>query len=261
MLEPLSSELLSATKGDYSIPIFAIFAQAWHCIKGIKKALWGGFFLFLIIIVSLYIFFGLLLTVCNILHFYHLRVLCQFFAGGVISIFHISLSISLIFLALRHLRHQAIRANMVFEVRKNWEPLALISIAIYLLNEIFFLGACFILQKLIDSGSQHVLLIGELILIALFVVLYMYLTLLVTMTMLLIIDKKMQLRDSLKIACISINQHWVVNIVLLMLASLLLMLMSGITLGIGLIWFFPLFFLIPAIQYQQIFCKGNVSRN
>jgi hypothetical protein len=257
MSEALSPDLVSATTGNYSIPVFAIFSTAWRHIKGIKKAFWQGLGLLFLVMVGLYIVLGFLLAVCDIFYFDRLRAICQFFMGGFIEVFRLLLSISLIFLALSHLRGQTINAQIVFEFRKNYQPLAYMGILAYLFDQMLLSGTHFILHKLTDSGLPGVLVIGEGVWVVLFILLYSYITLLITMAMLLILDKKMQFKDSLKIALISINQHWVKNIVLLILASLLFLLGGIVTLGIGLIWLLPLFFLITAIQYQQIFCASN----
>ncbi|MES2997836.1 MAG: hypothetical protein V4700_00725 [Pseudomonadota bacterium] len=262
MSQSLPTDLIKATTGDYSIPLFAIFASAWHCIKGIKKAFWLGFCLLFLIMVGLYVLLGFILAVCDIFHFYHLRAVCQFFAGGFVDVFRLLLSISLVFLALHHVRKEKVNATMVFEFCKDWKPLAFIGVILYLLNQGLLLvsRANFISEyKLLGNEIKGVLIMGKSVELILFILLYSYITLLITMAMLLILDKKMQLKDSVKIALISINQHWFKNIVLFILASLLFLLVGVVTLGIGLIWVLPLLFLITAIQYEHIFCEGKIA--
>src|SRR5476649_2745588 len=116
-----SPPLEKAMINHYSIPIRTIFSEAWHHIKGMKKAFWGGFALLFLTLLGLFVIFQSLLLVCDIFQLYHLSMVCQFLAGGFTAVFRLLLSISLIFLSLQHIRNQPINSTMVFEFRKNWK--------------------------------------------------------------------------------------------------------------------------------------------
>ena len=259
MSESLSPDLVKASTGNYSLPIYAIFSKSWQSIKGIKKAFWGGFALIFLIIVGIYVLLGFLLAVCAVGHFYYVGVICQFFVGGIIEVLRLVLSIALIFLALHHFRKQTVNSAMVFKLRKNWKPLACIGILLYLLNIVLFSGTNLILYKFFAIGLNGIFASGLGLRFIVFAFLYAYITLLITMTMVLILDKKMQLKASFKIALKSINQHWFKNIALLLLAMLVFLVGGILTLGIGVIWLLPLLSLITAIQYEQIFCAAAPS--
>jgi hypothetical protein len=260
-MSQLPPDLAKASAGDYTIPITAIFAEAWQRIKGIKKAFWGGFALLFLILLGVYILLGFLLALCDLLHFYYLRSICQFFAGGIIEIWRLFISIALVFLALRHIREQAINASLVFEFRTAWKVFVFIGVLLYLFNLILLSGSNFILYKLDDAGFANVVAWGTGLRLTVFILLYSYITVLITMTVLLVLDKKISLKESFKIALQSINRHWFKNSALFFLATLLLLMGSVASLGIGVIWLLPWLSIIAAIQYQQIFCAGSLGHN
>jgi hypothetical protein len=259
MSSSLPPNLVKATTGQYSIPIATIFSEAWHRVKGMKKSFWGGFALLFLVLVGIYVLFECFLIVCSMFQFYSAEVLGRFIAGGFFEVLRLLLSMSLVFLSLQHLRHQAINSTMVFEFRKAWKPLTIIAITFYLVNFLLVFSGKFILNTFNTQGLQNLYAIGIDIQFIVFVFLFIYIALLITMSMLLILDKKMPLKQSVYIAFKSINQHLFKNIVLLLLASLLFLGIGLITLGIGLIWLLPFMSLVSAIQYQRIFCQDEAA--
>ncbi|MDQ8039604.1 MAG: hypothetical protein REH83_04280 [Rickettsiella sp.] len=241
----------------YSIPIRTLFSEAWCQIKGIKKAFWGGFALLVLTLLGIFVIFQSVMLVCAFFHFYMLGMLFQFIGGGFVEVFRLLLSISLVFLALQHARNQAINSTMVFEFRRVWKPLALIGIMLYLFHILLLAGDELISVSLFNFKIAWMLVSG----IGFFVLAFLctYIMLLITMAMLLILDKNMKLKKSLKQAFVAVNQHWFKNIALLLLASVVLIIAGTLTLGIGLIWLLPFLALISAIQYQQIFCEVHLE--
>jgi hypothetical protein len=259
MSSSLPTNLVKATTGQYSIPIRAIFAEAWQRIKGMKKAFWGGFALLFLTLLGVYVVFQFILAIFHVFHFADLSRVGQFIAGGFFEVLRLLLSISLVFLALQHLRNQTVNSTMVFEFRKNWQPLALLGTLFYLLNFLLVSGGRLILNHFYTNDLQTPFAIGTGIQFVVFVFLFTYIALIITMTMLLILDKKMALKESFNVAFKSVNQHGFKNIALLILASLLFFILGVVTLGIGLIWLLPFLSMISAIQYEQIFCEGRLE--
>lgn len=255
MSPSLPPNLVKATTGQYSISIRAIFSEAWHRIKGMKKSFWGGFGLLFLTLAGIYVLFQFFLAVCSVLQLYKAGAIGGFIAGGFFEVLRLLLGMSLIFLALQHLRHQSITATMVFEFRKAWKPLTIIAVSFYLLNFILVSGGKFILNKFNTPGLENAFALGMGIQFMVFIFLFTYISMLITMSMLLILDKKMSLKQSFVVAFKSINQHVFKNIALLLAASFLFVGIGLVTLGIGLIWLLPFMSLISAIQYQRIFCQ------
>lgn len=257
MSQSLPPSLVKATTGNYIISIRAIFSEAWHRIKGMKKSFWGGFSLLFLTLVGIYVLFQFFLAICSEFHFYQAEAIGQFIANGFFEVLRLLLSISLIFLALQHLRHQAINSTMVFEFRKAWKPLTIIAVAFYLLNFVLVFGSKMMLNKFYTQGLQNTFSFVTAIQFIVFVFLFSYIAMLITMSILLILDKKLALKESFCIAFKSINQHLFKNIALVLLASFVFLGLGLVTLGIGLIWLLPFISLISAIQYQRIFCQDE----
>jgi hypothetical protein len=78
------------------------------------------------------------------------------------------------------------------------------------------------------------------------------------MTVLLILDQKISTKKSLSLAFQSVNQHFFKNSFLIIITSIIFGFLALISLGVGLIWLLPMTSLVTAIQYNQIFCDGNL---
>ncbi|MFZ0219257.1 MAG: hypothetical protein WAL30_03525 [Candidatus Aquirickettsiella sp.] len=263
-----------ALSGDYRIPIKAIFLEAWYRVKGMKAAYWGGFLYFMLVMAVACLVLGLILalydvyvlplaTAHNAVSFYNVKLGLKFIVVGIVEILRFLLTASLAYMGLQHLRHQPIYARMVFSFRHAWRPLLIIALLLYLVNS-FIISSTHILldsalfkQQIIYLGS----VLGSIFLFAIFLVcffLYFYFSILVFMTVLLILDQKMASKQSLSMAFQSINQHFFKNIYLIVGTSFVFGLLVLMTLGIGLIWLLPMTSLVTAIQYNQIFCEGNL---
>lgn len=259
MSQSLSPELIKARTGNYSIPIAAMFAEAWHRIKGMKKTFWIAF----VLLFFMWVVVCALWLACDSLRFHFLRIICQIFVGGILESLQWFSSIALVFLALQHLRQHAIKVSTAFSLRKLWRVFVSIGFVLYLLFSLMLLaGGAFIFLIFIYTGIKHFTAIGGVgvgIGFILFSFLSTYITVLITMTVVLILDKSLPFRTSFKLAFQAINQHWFRNVALLFLASLIAGLGGIVTVGIGFIWLMPFLSMVLAIQYQQIFCEGNVG--
>ncbi len=272
MSHSLPPNLVKASTGDYHIPITSIFRQAWQCVKGIKKTFWGGFILLFLtlfivcvllsLVVALYVFLAIYPhNIISSLESAQLGAdpfysLLNFILVGILEILRLLLTASLAYLALNQLRHQSIQVEMVFEFRKAWRPLVLIGLLLYLFDSLALSASNFLLYYYPLTPSIFYLGFG--LRFVLFVLLYTYITIGFFMAILLILDQKMSLKESLSMAFKSINQHWVKNIALILLTSFAFVVLTLLTLGIGLIWLLPMVSLVTAIQYSQIFCEGRL---
>ena len=182
--------------------------------------------------------------------------LLNFILVGILEILRLLLTASLAYLALNQLRHQSIQVEMVFEFRKAWRPLVLIGLLLYLFDSVVLSASNFLLYYY--QLTPQIFYLGFGLRFVLFVLLYTYITIGVFMAILLILDQKMPLKESLSVAFKSINQHLVKNIALILLTSFAFVVLTLLTLGIGLIWLLPMVSLVTAIQYSQIFCEGSL---
>lgn len=263
-----------AISGDYRIPIKAIFLETWYRVKGLKASFWLGFLYFVLVMAGACLVLGLVLalydvfilpmaTAHNAASFYNFKLVLKFFVVAIVEVLRFFFTASLAYMALIHLRKQTIHGNMVFSFRHALRPLLIIGLLLYLFNSIIlsssnlFLHSALLKQQIAYLGTT----LGSIFLLLLFLIgffLYFYLSVLVYMTVLLILDKKLAWKESLGLVFQSVNQHPFKNIGLIIITSLVFGLLALMTLGIGLIWLLPMTSLVTAIQYNQIFCEGNL---
>lgn len=263
-----------ATSGDYRIPIKAIFLEAWYRVKGMKASFWGGFLYFVLIMAAACLMLGLVLALYDVLvlplatahnaaALYSLKLGLKFIVVGIVEVLRFLFTASLAYMALLHLRNLPIHATMVFSFRYAWRPLLVIALLLYLFNSFILSSTHIILQG--GLLKQQIAYLGAglggIFLLVIFLIsffLYFYFSILVFMTVLLILDQKIIWKESLRLAFLSVNQHFFKNIGLIIITSLVFGLLALMTLGFGLIWLLPMTSLVTAIQYNQIFCEGNL---
>lgn len=273
MSEPLTNNLQQAVSGNYRLPFKAIFLESWRRVSGMKLRFWGGLALFLLTMLVTFIILTFIVSLYVVLLMPHninvaptsvnvqltvspvVRVL-NFVVIGILEVLRLLLTTSLAYLALQHLRHHAISSNMVFAFRKAWQPLAIIGLALYLMNAILLLGSSSLLHH--HLLTPRVFYSGLSVRFILYALWYAYVTTVVFMAILLILDQQLTLKNSLGVAFKSINKHLFKNMGLILLANIGFVVLMVITLGIGLIWLIPMMALLTAIQYNQIFCQGNL---
>ncbi len=263
-----------AIRGNYQIPIKTIFLEAWYRVKGMKTSYWLGFLYFVLVMALTCLVLGLILalydvysvplaTAHNAVFFYNAKLALKFFVVGIVEVLRFLFTASLAYMALQHLQSKPIHASMIFSFRQALKPLVLISVLLYLVNS-FILSST---NVLLHSGivQQQVIYLGSVLASIFFFVIfvlcffiYFYLSILVFMTVLLILDQKTGIKQSLSLAFQSVNQHIFKNTALIILTTILFGLLVLMTLGIGLIWLLPMTSLVTAIQYNQIFCEGHL---
>ena len=265
---------IKAISGDYRIPIKPIFLEAWYRVKGMKASFWLGFLYFILVMAAACLVLGLILalydvfilplaSVHNVASFHNIKLGLKFIFVAGVEVLRFLFTASLAYMALQHLRNQPIHASLVFSFRQAWRPLVIIALLLYLFNSFIISSTNILLhsalfkQQIAYLGSG----LGSIFLLAIFLIcffLYFYLSILVYMMVLLILDQKISSKQSLGLAFQSVNQHWFKNIGLIVVTSMVFGLLALMTLGIGLIWLLPMTSLVTAIQYNQIFCEGNL---
>lgn len=265
---------IKATSGDYRIPIKAIFLEAWYRVKGMKAPFWLGFLYFILVMAAACLVLGLVLalydvfvlplaTAHNAATLYNLKLGLKFIVVAIVEVLRFLFTASLAYMALQHLRNQAIHASMVFSFRQAWRQLLIIALLLYLFNSFIISSTNILLHSLLIKQQIAYLGVGlgSFFLLVIFLIsffLYFYFSILVFMTVLLILDQKIVWKESLSLAFQSVNQHFLKNIGLIIVTSLVFGLLALMTLGVGLIWLLPMTSLVTAIQYNQIFCEGNL---
>ncbi|TLY47431.1 MAG: hypothetical protein E6K54_05910 [Gammaproteobacteria bacterium] len=274
MSDSNTANFSKALSGEYRIPIKAIFLEAWYRVKGLKASYWLGFLYFILVMAAACLVLGLVLalydvfilplaTAHDVAALYHLKLVLKFFVVAIVEVLRFLFTASLAYMALIHLRQQTIHANLVFSFQHALRPLLIIALLLYLFNSVILSGSNLFLHSelLIHQIAYLGSILGSIFLLLIFLIgffLYFYLSILVYMTVLLILDKKMAWKESLRLVFQSVNQHVFKNVSLIIVTSLVFGLLTLMTLGIGLIWLLPMTSLVTAIQYNKIFCEGNL---
>ena len=274
----LSPALFKAITGNYQLAIKAVFLEAWQRLKGIKKVFWAGFVLLILVMLGITEVLGLIVP----LH-------ASNWIKAWYAVLPLLFTIAMVFVSLYYLRNQSVNAVTALGFRKAWKPLVPITILFYFIHKVLFFGASLILSKLniilpVDTLFYNhkigeILFLSGLNLPLLVIALpYIYITTGIIMAMLLVLDQEVSLLQSIRIAFKSINQHFFKNLGLSSLAWLMLfsiiyiiklgmvffwivgMISIGVSLlvALSLIGLLPMFTLITAIQYRQIFCDDNL---
>jgi hypothetical protein len=274
MSNSIPPNFIKAASGDYRIPIKAIFLEAWYRVKGLKASFWLGFLYFILVMAAACLVLGLILALYDVFilplatahdanSLYNVKLGLKFIVVAIVEVLRFLFTASLAYMALQHLRSKPIHASMVFSFRQASRPLLVIALLLYLFNSLIISSTNLLLhsalfkQQIAYLGSG----LGSIFLLVIFLIcfcLYFYFSILVFMTVLLILDQKMLWKESLYLAFRSVNQHFLKNIGLIIVTSLVFGLLALMTLGIGLIWLLPMTSLVTAIQYNQIFCEGSL---
>jgi hypothetical protein len=243
MSHALPPSVISATKGEYDIPIKRLWRETWRQLLQMPKVFWQGFGLVMLVLFGMTIFVSFFYQWVDIglLHFQNhtaqlpnlhtlslLNKIKAVFAqliAGVIPVLLALLTVSFAFLALNHLRQQPIKASSVFVFLKNWQSLLLMSVLFYLLTRVSQAGL-FVLFKAIhlyplseQDLVKPIFVLGYAVPIFLAIFLDTYFLVVAFMGSLLILDQNMTFKKSVDVAFKSINRHVLKNSALLFLPS------------------------------------------
>jgi hypothetical protein len=277
-----SPDLRKGMQGQYTLNSRVIFEQAWVNLYGFKASFWKafilGFLTLLLINCTAYVIFYLLAVLIKaVIHnsdvlqwifliYLFVALLCLFFGEALYSLFIISLT----HCSLQWLRNQSIKAKDVFAFRARWKPLIGLMLVFSLIN----ITLSFVQLVSLDSPGLflHALsahhsatwfsfftwLIFYLFFVILFFLASLYCILLFSFAALLSFDKRtMDIKTSLRVAFKALNARLISHLRLFLLAILIFMLGTFLTLGIAVIWLVPWFSLVIALQYQTIFGERN----
>lgn len=248
----LHPNLEKATAGKIDLNVKSIIKESWHKVHGFKATYWKAFFLMFISMLLLNILLALptvifawqgesaLASTTNLVE--------DFFNKTISALF----SISLIYIAINHIAERPINAKMIFVFRERFKELILPAIFIAFLS--FLILYLFeSVKPLFYSFDLRIDVI--LLIISIFSLLLILGTVLTAfyMSMLVVLDKKLNGWKAIKI----VARIYAKNFFKLLGFSLIITLFSFscllLSLGIGLIWLFPMVSNIMAITYRQIF--------
>jgi uncharacterized membrane protein len=217
--------------GNYQISIGAIFSEAWAKISGLKGTLWLAwvFSIVPIMLVSAAINFilgkfGILVKPAgaSTTHLFSSYTLISQFLQLFVTL---PLAAGLLMLCIKLAVGVPVEATEVFKYFKKVLPLVGATLLVYVL---IILGTCLLILPGI------------------------YLAIAYSLAIQLVVEKNLGIWEALETSRKSITHHWF-SLFGLYIVLVLIVIVSIIPLGIGLIWTLPFLYLVVGIVYRTIF--------
>ncbi len=219
--------LESAVNGDYSFSISEVISEAWKKVSGAKLKIVGAMFIYVVIasIVT-----GVISLFLDAQPYYDAEQFMEGLAvdtivGWIASPVTIPLSLGLLLLGFARANDEELRIDAIFNYYVLVWPLVFASILITILT---YIG------------------------LALLVLPGIYLSIAYSFALPLMVDKKLDIWGAMEVSRQAVTKQWLtvfgVNISLV-----LLVMVSAIPMGIGLIWTIPLVMIAQGVMYRKIF--------
>ncbi|MDA3946425.1 MAG: hypothetical protein PF439_07075 [Helicobacteraceae bacterium] len=219
--------LEKAVSGAYEFSVGEILTEAWERVSGAKLKIVGAMFIYIVIaslataVVSLFL---------NAKPYYDAGDQITGFTidmiiGWIVAPITIPLAIGLLLLGYARANDEEIRLESMFNYYIVVWPLFFASVLITILTYV---------------GFALLLLPG------------LYLSIAYSFTLPLIVDKKLDIWGAMEVSRQAVTKHWF-TIFGVNMSLVLLVVLSAIPMGIGLIWTIPLVMIAQGVMYRKIF--------
>lgn len=230
---------------DYLLPISETMSIAWNKVKGAKASIWGAFGLIFVIMFCLGLLDGLVKASAPTI---------EPMTNIIVQIIGFLLNMGLMYIGIQRGKDAPIAYTQIFRAFEG--RIAIRAIAVYLLQVILFIAPiCVVIGGVIlTSFNQQSLafLIGGISTTIIGVISIIYLAVRISFAMAFVLDQVSNPWQSIKQSfMITRSNFW--RICWLFILQTLIVLVSMIPLGIGLIWTLP----FTVILYGVIYLKLN----
>lgn len=245
----------STNPSNTSLSINEVFREAWQAVHGFKGTFWLAILIFAIIT----IIFGVIETLfsqdntitTNTLHTTPVNLLIVSVLISIASnIINYLLSNGLFYISLRRTANLPIMARMIFITFQS--PYILKILAVMLIKYLIVFAYTIILilctTMIPDTGHWHIALISCYIV---FSALLFYIFVRLILTELIILDRKQSALSAISLSFRS-TRGFFWSIFFIVILQILVLIISIIPLGIGLIWSLPLIYLIFPVIYKRL---------
>lgn len=192
-----------------------IMSEAWQLTDGFKRSYLGAGLIYIGILLVLSVILGLLLGKAGV---------TKIIADLIIGLATYPLAVGLMIIAIKRSVGIPVNAMMVFDYYPKTIPIFLLYVLMILL---------------IIIGLMLLILPG------------IYLAIAYSMAPALLVDKNMGIWEALETSRKAITPHWFKVFALFLICAIILI-VSALPLGIGLIWSMPFFALVMAIVYRNL---------
>ena len=219
--------LEKAVNGDYNFSVGEVLSEAWERVSGAKLKIVAGMFIYIVIAGLITGFISIFL---DSKPYYDAELLMQGLAvdtivGWIASPVTIPLSVGVLLLGYARANDEELRIDAIFNYYIVVWPLFFASILITILTYIGF---------------------------ALLVLPGIYLSIAYSFALPLMVDKKLDIWGAMEVSRQAVTKHWF-TIFGVNISLVLLVMVSAIPMGIGLIWTIPLLMITQGVMYRKIF--------
>lgn len=245
-LNPITEDQVSADPHlalarGYDFSIGELLATAWRKTSGTKGLIWGGFLVAMGTLIAAQIVLYIIAMIFGI-GVIGLGALSGSSGGmamaSVIGLFGFIVISSLAIVALFYPFLAGL--NMIGIRQAAGQPLRFAEIFSHFGRLLPLLVAGILMMIAIYIGSMLLILPG------------IYLQVALILTIPLIVERKLSAWQAMLVSCKAINQHWF-KVFFLLLTMGILMFISMLPFGIGLIWTLPMFLVVIGELYRRIF--------
>ncbi|MCU1715711.1 DUF975 family protein [Pseudomonas sp. 5P_3.1_Bac2] len=215
-----------ALQRGYDFSIDGLISEAWQLVKGSKGILFAGFVVFYLIIIAISIALTLAFGGVSVLSgSAELGIVGELLTNLLVSALTYPFLAGIMMVGIRRAAGQPIAFNQLFQHFDKLLPLVITGVLSTLLISIGFM---------------------------LFVLPGLYLSIAYMLAMPLVVERGLSPWQALETSRKAISQHWFKVLALLVVLTIIV-LISAIPLGIGLIWSLPLLIIASGVLYRTIF--------
>ena len=260
MTNVVSTDIQRAIEGQYQLSFGAMVTEGWQKVYGCKKHFFAA------------LGWSILASLCMALVLSGFEFLAYYFDSLILvqsvliasdignALLQGILVTGLFYLMLRHINGEQIKGRMVFSMNHMFLSVLILCIDILLIIILFCVLIDY-LPSLSDAEKFNpavfdLIIMAEYLFFLVMIPLFMYFSTVGRMIAFLIVDKKLTTSNACKIAIKAVNQKWIKNILIqiyLIVLWVLLLIPIIVTLGVALIWMYPLMINIQVIWYKQMF--------
>lgn len=227
----------------YELPVWETITTAWEKVYGAKQTIWAALGIIILISIGFGILQGFTKNAAVVY-----GIICLI--GNVVLYF---LEFGLIYLGIRRALNLPIEWKMVFRVISDL-PMCLWIVCAYILMILIYIPAGII------AGIGVALLTVSVPLAMIFFILsavvMFWLSARMILTVAFIIDKGINAIDAIK-ASFKATRSNVLAIIAVLILQVIIMIISAIPLGIGLIWTIPFSLIVYGLMYQRLLVNAN----
>ncbi|MGL4315265.1 MAG: hypothetical protein ACRCTL_01420 [Pseudomonas sp.] len=232
-----------ALSRGYDFSIGDLLSEAWSKTKGVKGIFWGGLLVFNGAMIAATLVLIFVMSLFGTLGALGLASMGDESGGGTmlagaLGAFVITLAVIVALLALLYPFIAGI--NMVGIRQAAGQPVRFAEVFSHFGRTLPLLLAAILMGILVNIGFL------------LFIIPGIYLSIALLLTIPLVVERKLPAWQAIVTSCRAINQHWFKVFFLYLLLGIIVSL-SMIPFGLGLIWTFPMFIVAQGVLYRTIF--------